>query len=88
MLNKVDLLDNPEEAQERLCKALDWTGPVFSVSALTGDGTQQLIWRLQDWLDAESQKAHIEQDKADGSYIAEDPRFDETRSDAASPDNT
>ncbi len=88
VLNKLDMVDNPEEAQERLCKALDWTGPVFSVSALTGDGTQQLIWRLQDWLDAESQKAHIEQDKADGSYIAEDPRFDETRSDAASPDNT
>ncbi|SHH52871.1 GTPase ObgE [Pollutimonas bauzanensis] len=88
VLNKLDMVDDPEAAQERLCRALDWTGPVFSVSALTGDGTQQLIWRLQDWLDAESRKAHVEQDKADGSYVAEDPRFDETRSDTTGPDNT
>lgn len=87
VLNKLDMIDNPKEAQERICKALDWTGPVFTVSALNGDGTQQLIWRLQDWLDADKKKAHLEQDKADGSYVAEDPRFDETRSDAVNPDN-
>ena len=83
VLNKLDMVDNPEERKARICKALDWTGPVFSISALTGDGTQQLIWRLQDWLDADKRKSHLEQDKADGSYVAEDPRFDETRSDAA-----
>ncbi|NYT63908.1 GTPase ObgE [Alcaligenaceae bacterium] len=88
ILNKLDMVDNPKEAQERLCKALNWTGPVFSISALNGEGTQQLIWRLQEWLDAENKKAHVEQDKADGSYIAEDPRFDDTRSDADQPDNS
>jgi GTP-binding protein len=79
ILNKLDMVENPEEVQKRLCEALDWTGPVFSISALNGDGTQQLIWSLQDWLDAERQKAYVEQDKAEGTYITEDPRFDETR---------
>lgn len=79
VLNKLDMVDNPEEVQKRLCQALDWTGPVFSISALNGEGTQQLIWSLQDWLDAERQKAHLEEDKAQGTYITEDPRFDESR---------
>jgi GTP-binding protein len=82
------MIDNPQEAQERLCKLLDWNGPVFSISALNGEGTQQLIWRLQDWLDEEKRKTHVEQDKQDGSYVAEDPRFDETRSDAIRPENS
>ncbi|HWK61669.1 MAG TPA: GTPase ObgE [Eoetvoesiella sp.] len=79
VLNKLDMVADPEDVKQRLCKALEWKGPVFSISALNGEGTQELIWQLQDWLDAERQKAQIEQDKADGSYIAEDPRFDTTR---------
>lgn len=38
-----------------------------------------MIWALQDYLDAEKQKDQIDQDKADGSYVHEDPRFDTTR---------
>ncbi len=79
VLNKLDMVADPEGTRQRLCKALEWDGPVFSISALNGEGTQELIWQLQDWLDAERQKAQVEQDKADGSYIAEDPRFDTTR---------
>jgi GTP-binding protein len=84
VLNKLDMVP-PEEAatlKTRFCKEFGWSGPVHTVSALTGDGTQDLIWALQDYLDAEKQKDQIAQDQADGTYVAEDPRFDDTRSDA------
>lgn len=79
VLNKLDMLDNPQDVTDRLCKALNYSGPIFGISALTGDGTQDLIWKLQEWLDAEREQANIAADKAAGTYVAEDPRFDETR---------
>ena len=44
VINKVDLLDDEELAQKRteLIAALDWSGPVFDVSAATGRGTDAL----------------------------------------------
>jgi GTP-binding protein len=54
LLNKVDLLD-PEEADTR-CKAivdaLQWTGPVFRISALHRDGTGPLAGKIMDHLEA------------------------------------
>ncbi len=84
VLNKLDMVADPAAVKERLCAALNWTGPVFGISALTGEGTQDLIWKLQEWLDAEKAKSHVEQDEADGTYVAEDPRFDDTRSNSES----
>jgi len=83
VLNKLDMVPDPQATKTRICEALGWDGPVFAISALSGDGTQDLIWALQDYLDAEKQKAQISQDQADGTYVHEDPRFDDTRSDAA-----
>lgn len=44
VINKIDLLasDDLEVAQELLLAELDWTGPVFLVSAETGAGTEAL----------------------------------------------
>jgi len=84
VLNKLDMVADPTEAldvQARFCQAYDWDGPVFAISALTGDGTQALLWALQDELDKLRNAEQHEQDVADGSYVAEDPRFDVTRSD-------
>ena len=48
VLNKKDLL--PDEAfDERsriLCETLGWTGPVYAVSAVTGEGTRRLVGDL------------------------------------------
>ena len=55
---------------------------MFGISGLSGEGTQDLIYALQDYLDAEREKEQVAQDQADGTYVAEDPRFDDTRSDA------
>ena len=80
VLNKLDMVDDPQSLQEQLCKQLGYNGPVFGISALTGDGTQELVWKLQEWLDAEREKENLAQDKADGTHVPEDPRFDDSRS--------
>jgi GTP-binding protein len=85
VLNKLDMIPDVEGLKERFCAAFEWTGPVHVCSGLTGDGTQDLIWALQDYLDAEREKDQIAQDQAEGTYVHEDPRFDDTRTDAAPP---
>jgi GTP-binding protein len=82
VLNKLDMVPDPADLKERFCTALGWNGPVFAVSGLTGDGTQDLVWALQDYLDKQKHQDHIAEDKADGTYVHEDPRFDDTRDDA------
>jgi GTP-binding protein len=44
IINKIDLLDDDSRAEARaaLLENLDWTGPVFEVSAATGEGTELL----------------------------------------------
>ncbi|MBV6305338.1 GTPase ObgE [Candidimonas humi] len=79
VLNKLDMVADPEDVTRRLCEALDWKGPVFGISALDGMGTRELVWRLQDWLDEERRRAQRAQDEADGTYVPEDPRFDAAR---------
>ena len=85
VLNKLDMVSDPQAAQERFCTEFGWDGPVHAISALDGAGTQDLIWALQDYLDDARRKEQDEQDKHDGTYVFEDPRFDTTRSDADTP---
>ncbi len=54
LLNKIDLLP-PDEVDARcdaVVKALDWTGPVFRISALQREGTAPLAGRIMDHLEA------------------------------------
>ncbi|WP_114416955.1 Obg family GTPase CgtA [Marinospirillum perlucidum] len=52
VLNKLDML--PEEEAEELCQRiiseLDWTGPVFRISAISNRGTEQLSQAIMQWL--------------------------------------
>jgi GTP-binding protein len=82
VLNKLDMVNDPETVKKRFSKEYGWTGPIFAISALSGEGTQQLIWDLQSAIDAYRQEDNIAEDLANGTFVAEDPRFDETRSDA------
>ena len=54
VLNKVDLLPADELAARRqlLLDELRWEGPVYSVSALSGEGTQALVYDLMGRLEA------------------------------------
>lgn len=54
VLNKADLLE-PElatEVQQTLIDDLDWTGPVFIISAVTGTGTDALVGAVMQRLNA------------------------------------
>ena len=48
VLNKIDLLSEEErrERSDRLLAELDWQGPVFAISAVTGEGIQALLQAL------------------------------------------
>jgi GTP-binding protein len=52
VLNKIDMLDE-EEREKNVAKFLqsyDWDGPVFAISALTGEGCDKLTYAIQDYL--------------------------------------
>ena len=53
VLNKIDLL--PDDEVEARCKAvveaLNWQGPVFSMSALASQGTKALCAAIMDYID-------------------------------------
>ncbi len=53
VLNKLDLVEPGERAQ-RIAAFVDayrWTGPVFAVAAINGDGCRELVYAIQDWLE-------------------------------------
>jgi GTP-binding protein len=53
VLNKLDLV--PEAEREERCQSvideLNWTGPVFRISAVTKEGTQQVCFDIMDLVD-------------------------------------
>ena len=61
VLNKLDLVP-PEERDARvaaLARALRWKGPVLRISALTGEGTRELVYAVQQWLDEHPAQAVV-----------------------------
>jgi GTP-binding protein len=55
VLNKIDIL--PEDEVEDRCRQivgeLGWTGPVFRISAVRGDGLRELVFRVMEFLEQE-----------------------------------
>jgi GTP-binding protein len=53
VLNKIDRL--PEGEVEQRCQAivdeLGWTGPVFKIAAINGEGTRELMFAIMDFLE-------------------------------------
>jgi len=63
VLNKIDLLP-PEEREaltRKIVKGLRWKGPVFSVSAATGEGCRELAANVMERLEVMRQAAADEQ---------------------------
>lgn len=54
VINKIDLLDDEQRAtaKKRLLDGLGWGGPVYEVSAATGEGTETLGQAVMQYLDA------------------------------------
>jgi len=57
VLNKIDLLplDERERRCEDIVRALHWQGPVFRISALAADGTQLLVHKIMEHIEAHPQ---------------------------------
>lgn len=53
VLNKVDLLTKKqrEKRRDRLVEKLRWRHPVFEISALTGEGTAELMEAVMRWME-------------------------------------
>jgi GTP-binding protein len=64
VLNKIDILpdDEIDGHCQAIVEALDWTGPVFHISALGGTGLKPLIYAIADFLEAQKAEQHAEQD--------------------------
>ncbi|MFK5913595.1 MAG: GTPase ObgE [Woeseiaceae bacterium] len=62
VINKLDLL--PEDEQEQACdgiiKRLDWKGKVFRISAISKKGTQDLCFKIMDYVDEQKALALAE----------------------------
>lgn len=58
VLNKVDMV--AEEDRDSLCQAvvdeLGWEGPVFRISALTGEGTKPLSQAVMRWIETQAEE--------------------------------
>lgn len=78
-LNKLDMVEDPEGFKQQLLERIQWTGPVFSISALTGQGTQQLVFKMQEWLDQQKAEEQRLADEAAVDYEPSDPRFKPNR---------
>ncbi len=67
VINKVDLLapEETESRRERLLAELSWNGPVYTISAATGEGTGKLVYALMDYLEQQSDAEEPDQDSDD-----------------------
>jgi GTP-binding protein len=54
VLNKLDLVPEDERARrvKAFVKAYRWKGPVFAITAINGEGCRELVYKIQEWLDA------------------------------------
>jgi GTP-binding protein len=54
VLNKLDLVPEDERARrvKAFVKTYRWKGPVFAITAINGEGCRELVYRIQEWLDA------------------------------------
>lgn len=59
VLNKTDLL--PKEDTETVCRhiieQLQWTGPVYEISAISADGTKELVFDIMNYLEENDEDA-------------------------------
>ena len=58
VLNKIDVLPPEERAArcQEIVDGLGWTGPVFRISAATGEGTQDLCFHIMQYLDEHAEQ--------------------------------
>lgn len=79
ILNKLDMVADAEDFIAQLVVRLDWQGPVFGISALTGAGTQTLVQQVQQHLDQQQTALQQAEVEAAADFEPDDPRFKPSR---------
>jgi GTP-binding protein len=81
VLNKIDMVPEGERKKRvaDFVQRFGWTGPVFEISALTGQGCEKLCYAVYDYL----AKHSASECAARAKELAADPRFRETGNSAS-----
>lgn len=68
VLNKIDLTDadTVTERRQELLAGLNWEGPVFEISAATGQGTEALVNAILEYLSEEVEEKVIDENRFAG----------------------
>jgi GTP-binding protein len=58
VLNKIDRLpaDEVDQHCQSIINELEWTGPVFKIAAINGDGTRELMFAIMNFLEQQRQE--------------------------------
>jgi GTP-binding protein len=69
VLNKIDNVpeDEVDELAQDIVDQLDWDGPLFTISALKNQGTQELMYAIMDFLEEQKQQAQA-RERGDESF--------------------
>lgn len=62
VLNKVDMVEDPDTVSAEFVKNFDWDGPVYVISAINGNGCKQLTYDIMDHMDAMKRQEEEEKD--------------------------
>jgi GTP-binding protein len=52
ILNKIDLVDDIAHIKDRIIKELDWDTPIFEISAINGEGCDNLSKKIMEYIDS------------------------------------
>ena len=86
VLNKIDLLDEAEVAacRERVVAALGWEGPVYEISAVSGQHTNALCGDLMTHLETQAEALRSDSDADAAEQLAQEQMQREARERIAS----
>lgn len=81
VLNKTDLMDEAalSQSRDRIVDAIGWSGPVYSVSAVAGRGTERLCGDLMTFLEAQQVLFRDDPEAADKERFAQEQMQQEAR---------
>lgn len=81
VLNKTDLVDETllSECRDRVVAALNWSGPVYTISAVAGRGTERLCGDLMTYLEAQQALFREDPEASEAERLAQEQMQQEAR---------
>jgi GTPase len=63
VLNKVDMVENPEKVVAEFVRDFGWDGPVYAISAINGSGCKQLTYAIMEHMEVMKLQEEEEKDR-------------------------